>query len=201
MGDETNKSQRVPIFKSPITGKTPKDEPIKSENDLPSGIISDKDATLHLEPIPNKALLVKIQPPKEPSVKIPHVPCDIVLVIDVSGSMGEAAPVPGETDESTGLSVLDLTKHAARTIIESMDENDRLSIVTFASKTKVLQPLLPMTKENKAKTIKNVKSMRPLDATNLWHGMLEGIKQFKTEEASTNVPAIMILTDGMPNHM
>ena len=191
----------MPIFKSPISGKAPKDEPIKSEDDLPAGIISDKDATLHLEPIPNKALLVKIQPPKEPSVRIPHVPCDIVLVIDVSGSMGEAAPVPGETDEGTGLSVLDLTKHAARTIIESMNENDRLSIVTFASKTKVLQPLLPMNKENKTKAIKNVKSMRPLDATNLWQGMLEGIKQFKTGEGSTNVPAIMILTDGMPNHM
>ncbi|KAH7185972.1 hint-domain-containing protein [Fusarium flagelliforme] len=192
---------RVPLFHSPITSKTPKDEPTKSEDETAPGIISDKDATLHLEPIPNKALLVKIQPPKEPSVKIPHVPCDIVLVIDVSGSMGEAAPVPGETDEGTGLSVLDLTKHAARTIIESMNENDRLSIVTFASKTKVLQPLLPMGAENKAKAIKNVKSMRPLDATNLWQGMLEGIKQFKTDEGSTNVPAIMILTDGMPNHM
>jgi Mg-chelatase subunit ChlD len=43
--------------------------------------------------------------------------------------------------------------------------------------------------------------MQPLDATNLWQGMLEAIKQFKTEESSTNVPAIMILTDGMPNHM
>ncbi|RBR23205.1 uncharacterized protein FIESC28_03947 [Fusarium coffeatum] len=192
---------RVPIFKSPISGKTPKDEPIKSEDDLAPGIISDKDAALHLEPIPNKALLVKIQPPKKPSVKIPHVPCDIVLVIDVSGSMGEAAPVPGETDEGTGLSVLDLTKHAARTIIESMNENDRLSIVTFASKARVVQPLLSMGKVNKAKSIKNVQSMKPLDATNLWQGMLEGIKRFKPEEGSTNVPAIMVLTDGMPNHM
>jgi Mg-chelatase subunit ChlD len=115
--------------------------------------------------------------------------------------MGQSAPVPGEDAESAGLSVLDLTKHAARTIIETMDENDRLSIVTFASKARVLQPLLPMNKDNKARAIKNVKSMQPLDATNLWQGMLEAIKQFKTEESSTNVPAIMILTDGMPNHM
>lgn len=116
--------------------------------------------------------------------------------------MGQSAPVPGESEESNGLSVLDLTKHAARTIIESMNQNDRLSIVTFASKTKILQPLLPMNKENKELAIKNVKSMMPLDATNLWQGLLDGIKQFKTdEEPSTNVPAIMILTDGMPNHM
>ncbi|KAI1039517.1 hypothetical protein LB505_002651 [Fusarium chuoi] len=198
---------RVPIFRSLVSGskstndETPKEDPEKGQVQ-PIGTISDKDAILRLEPVSNrKGLLVKIEPPKEPSVKIPHVPCDIVLVIDVSGSMVSAAPVPGEGDESNGLSVLDLTKHAALTIIESMNENDRLGIVTFASKAKVLQPLIPMNKENKARSLKNVKSMKPLDATNLWQGLLEGIKLFNTGESSTNVPAIMILTDGMPNHM
>ncbi|KAK2673759.1 von Willebrand factor, type A [Fusarium oxysporum f. sp. vasinfectum] len=198
---------RVPIFRSLITGsKSTNDEKpqetSEKEQVQPIGTISDKDAILRLEPVPNrKGLLIKIEPPKEPSVKIPHVPCDIVLVIDVSGSMVSAAPVPGESDESNGLSVLDLTKHAALTIIESMNENDRLGIVTFASKAKVLQPLIPMNKENKARSLKNVKSMKPLDATNLWQGLLDGIKLFNTGESSTNVPAIMILTDGMPNHM
>jgi hypothetical protein len=199
--------QRVPIFRSLITGsKSTNDEKpqetSEKEQVQPIGTISDKDAILRLEPVPNrKGLLIKIEPPKEPSVKITHVPCDIVLVIDVSGSMVSAAPVPGESDESNGLSVLDLTKHAALTIIESMNENDRLGIVTFASKAKVLQPLIPMNKENKARSLKNVKSMKPLDATNLWQGLLDGIKLFNTGESSTNVPAIMILTDGMPNHM
>ncbi|KAF9768332.1 hypothetical protein IL306_014400 [Fusarium sp. DS 682] len=198
---------RVPIFRSLVSGsKSTNDEKANDNSEKeqvqPIGAISDKDAILSLESVPNRnGLLVKIQPPKEPSVKIPHVPCDIVLVIDVSGSMVAAAPVPGESGESNGLSVLDLTKHAALTIIESMNENDRLGIVTFASKAKVLQPLIPMNKENKARSLKNVKSMKPLDATNLWQGMLEGIKLFNTGESSSNVPAIMILTDGMPNHM
>ncbi|KAF4451452.1 Inter-alpha-trypsin inhibitor heavy chain H3 [Fusarium austroafricanum] len=198
---------RVPIFRSLISSSKSENEEKPNENsekeqNKPIGSISDQDAVLRLEPVLNKnALLVKIEPPKEPSTKIPHVPCDIVLVIDVSGSMCAAAPVPGEGDETTGLSVLDLTKHAALTIIESMNENDRLGIVTFARKARVLQALIPMNKANKALALKNVKSMRPLDATNLWQGMLEGIKLFKTDETSTNVPAIMILTDGMPNHM
>ncbi|KAG8671092.1 hypothetical protein FPOAC2_04413 [Fusarium poae] len=194
----------VPLFRSLVSSsKATNEEPIKSENEQrPNTGISDKDATIRLEPVPSRnGLLIKIETPKEPSINIPHVPCDIVLVIDVSGSMGQPAPVPGEDQESTGLSVLDLTKHAARTIIETMNENDRLSIVTFASKAKVLQPLLPMNKDNKARALKNVKSMGPRDATNLWQGMLEAVKQFKTDEASHNVPAIMILTDGMPNHM
>ncbi|CAF3487630.1 unnamed protein product [Fusarium graminearum] len=200
----TNTPQTVPLFRSLVSGsKSTKEEPIKSEDaQEPIAIISDKDATIRLEPVPSRnGLLIKIETPKEPSVNIPHVPCDIVLVIDVSGSMGQPAPVPGEDQESAGLSVLDLTKHAARTIIESMNENDRLSIVTFASKAKVLQPLLPMNQDNKTRAIKNVKSMEPRDATNLWQGMLEAIKQFNTDESSPNVPAIMILTDGMPNHM
>ncbi|KAJ4254478.1 hypothetical protein NW762_010077 [Fusarium torreyae] len=165
-------------------------------------VISDQDAALSIEPVPNRnSLLVKVNPPTAPSNQIPHVPCDIVLVIDISGSMCAAAPVPGEDGESNGLSVLDLTKHAARTIIETMNESDRLGIVTFASKAKALQPLLVMNKENKECALKNVKSMKPLDATNLWHGMQEGLKLFKNGEASTNVPAMMVLTDGMPNHM
>ncbi|KAM0190999.1 hypothetical protein ACHAPI_009062 [Fusarium lateritium] len=200
---------RLSIFQSLSSSKSnAKEEKSKEPSEKveskpePIGSISDQDAVLRLEPVPNRnGLLVKIEPPKEPSIRIPHVPCDIVLVIDVSGSMTAAAPVPGESEESNGLSVLDLTKHAARTIIESMNENDRLSIVTFASKAKVLQPLLPMNKDNKDLSLKNIKSMTPQDATNLWHGMIEGIKVFKDGESSTNVPAIMILTDGMPNHM
>ncbi|KAK7424682.1 hypothetical protein QQX98_000258 [Neonectria punicea] len=168
-----------------------------------SADIPSQEATIHLEPVPAKdALIVKIQPPTEPSTQIPHVPCDIVLVIDVSGSMGMAAPVPGEDpSENTGLSVLDLTKHATRTIIETMNENDRLGIVTFSGKAKAIQPLIPMTNANKEVSRRNVTKMQPLDATNLWHGILEGLKLFKAAGSTSRVPAVMILTDGMPNHM
>jgi hypothetical protein len=83
-------------------------------------------------------LIVKIQPPRDhPDPELHHVPCDIVLVIDVSGSMSADAPVPGDGAERMGLSVLDLTKHAARTILETLGPQDRLGIVTFASEARV----------------------------------------------------------------
>jgi hypothetical protein len=87
-------------------------------------------------------VIVKIQPPTEPENHIHHVPCDLVLSIDVSGSMQSAAPAPskpGEKDdeEDSGLSVLDLVKHAARTIIETLDSNDRLGIVSFSGRAMV----------------------------------------------------------------
>lgn len=158
---------------------------------------------LDLHPVPPKdALIVKIQPPVKPPTEISHVPCDIVLVIDVSGSMRSAAPVPGEdSTESTGLSVLDLVKHAAMTIIETMDETDRLAIVTFGSLSNIVQPLIPMTEKNKQTSRENVRSMYARDATNLWQGILNGIKVFEETQMGTAVPAIMVLTDGMPNHM
>lgn len=90
----------------------------------------------------NDGLIVKIQPPREPGdANLRHVPCDLVLSIDVSGSMDSPAPAPskeGEPDEEdAGLSVLDLVKHAARTIVETLDENDRLGIVTFSLHSEV----------------------------------------------------------------
>ncbi|RFU78541.1 hypothetical protein TARUN_3692 [Trichoderma arundinaceum] len=158
---------------------------------------------LQLHHISSKdALVVKIQPPKAPLNPISHVACDIVLVIDISGSMCSSAPVPGEgTNEDTGLSVLDLTKHAAFTIIETMDERDRLGIVTFESKSRVIQALEPMTDVNKEEARKRIKALKPMGSTNLWHGMLDSIKLFANEQDSPRVPAMMVLTDGEPNHM
>ncbi|KAK1251713.1 hypothetical protein MKX07_007192 [Trichoderma sp. CBMAI-0711] len=166
--------------------------------DAPSGPVD-----LQLHHIPSKeALLVKVQPPREPAKSISHVACDIVLVIDVSGSMCAAAPVPGEGGEETGLSVLDLTKHAAFTIIETMDERDRLGIVTFETESKVVQCLEPMTDTNKEQARERIKALRPLGSTNLWHGMLDAIRLFTKElSRSHRVPAMMVLTDGEPNHM
>ena len=94
-------------------------------------------------------LIVKIQPPRDHLDRdLHHVPCDIVLVIDVSGSMGSDAPAPGDASgEQMGLSVLDLTKHAALTILETLGPQDRMGIVTFASEAQVSsQPKPPIHK-------------------------------------------------------
>ncbi|KAK4212459.1 ribosomal protein L13e-domain-containing protein [Rhypophila decipiens] len=160
-----------------------------------------------IENVPGRGLIVKVDPPREPSIPLEHVPCDLVLAIDVSGSMIADAPVPtkpGEEVESTGLSVLDLVKHAARTIVETLNENDRLGIVTFSSASTVLQKLLPMTAENKVKTDEKIESMIPKDATNLWHGIRDGLKLFNDDDSTDmpkRIPALMVLTDGCPNHM
>ena len=79
------------------------------------------DVSIH--PLPTlDGLITKVIPPTQPvNGHLHHVPCDIVLVIDVSRSMKALAPAPprekGQKAEQTGLTVLDLAKHAANTIV------------------------------------------------------------------------------------
>lgn len=59
-----------------------------------------------------------------------------------------------------------------------------------------------MNPSNKKRTRGNIEKMATQDCTNLWHGILSGIKLFDGDAATNDrVPAIMVLTDGMPNHM
>lgn len=46
----------------------------------------------------------------------------------------------------------------------------------------------------------NVRAMALGTATNLWGGIKLGMDQFVGEKHTGRVPAIMVLTDGQPNH-
>lgn len=156
---------------------------------------------LDIHPLPD-GVIISVHPPKAPSKDIRHVPCDITLVIDVSGSMCEEAPVPTENPsekERNGLTVLDLTKHAALTILETLNKDDRLGIVTFSDDATIIQTLLPMTPNNKAITRAKIAGLKPDGLTNLWHGILKGIEVSNKNINPNSASAIMVLTDGMPN--
>lgn len=120
----------------------PEDSARDSES-RPGPAVDSEGLELSVRPLSTaKGLLVKVQPPKAPQ-GVPadyHVPCDIVLVIDVSGSMSKKAVAPvnkGEVGEDHGFNTLDLVKHAALTILATLNERDRLGIVKFSGKAKV----------------------------------------------------------------
>ena len=108
----------------------------------PTEPIGPEEASVSFHPL-DKGFIVSVRPPSVPSPDSPsyqnHACIDLVLVIDVSGSMQDSAPMPsvGGAKEHTGLSILDLTKHAARTIVETLNKGDRLGIVTFGFDAKV----------------------------------------------------------------
>lgn len=89
--------------------------------------------------VPNSnSVLFSIRPPLMPN-NLERSPVDIALVIDTSGSMFSEAPLPGSQDrsESAALSILDLVKHAALTIVETLTSGDRLALITFSDDAKV----------------------------------------------------------------
>ncbi|TRX94246.1 hypothetical protein FHL15_004713 [Xylaria flabelliformis] len=199
-------------METPETPETPPPEYRSEEEDLDAESIATVDpdedepvVTIH--PIARKdGVLVKVQPPIQPSnPTIDHVPCDIVLVIDISASMDEDAPAPAEEEggesENFGLSVLDLTKHAARTIVSTLNEGDRLGIVTFDYDATIVLELVPMTERRKKEANSRIDRIRAKGQTNLWSGIRTGLELFQSGGAHGGVPALMVLTDGQPNHM
>ncbi|PGH33346.1 hypothetical protein GX50_03823 [[Emmonsia] crescens] len=172
-----------------------------------AGELNPKEVGVQLHPLPDtNSMILSVHPPLHPEKDICHVPCDIVLCIDVSYSMQSSAPLPTTDDsgkpEETGLSVLDLTKHAARTIIETLNENDRLGVVVFSTDAVIVYKISKMDEDNKKAALKAVEALKPLSSTNLWHGLKLGLKVLEeVEHVPQNVQALYVLTDGMPNHM
>ena len=98
---------------------------------------------------------ISIQPPREEN----RSPCDICCVVDTSGSMADRAEIQNEKNEQYGLTQLDLVKHALKTIIHSLQIQDRLSIVSFSSKAKILFQLTAMSDQGKTGALAAVEKL------------------------------------------
>ena len=122
-----------------------------------------------------------------------YPPIDIVAVIDISGSMNTPALVEQDGNiVDIGYTILDITKHALITIVESMKPNDRISIVVFSNDARVLFPLT--TADNINKSI--ITNLRTEGATNIWAGLNVGLQQFTDTD---RISAMLFLTDGLPS--
>ncbi|KIV95477.1 hypothetical protein PV10_03130 [Exophiala mesophila] len=166
----------------------------------------EQDASLRINSVLSRdSFVVSVDLLKQPRDGLVRSNCDIVLVIDVSGSMAAPAPLPGAQDgtdaEDTGLSILDLTKHAARTILSTLKAKDRLGIVAYSTDAKVVEKLTFMTPQAKDRTMKKIEALYEETATNLWSGIRTGWSLFKESKPVNNVQGMFVLTDGMPNHM
>lgn len=143
----------------------------------------------------SKYLMVSVVPPDG----ISRLPSDIVIVVDVSGSMGNDAAAAGV--ESSGLCILDIVKHAVKTIIQVLGVDDRLSVVSYSNSATVIFDLLKMDTVGKARAAKLVDELTPDGMTNLWDGLHRGLEILKARSASTmkGNAAVLLLTDGEPN--
>ncbi|CAF1053365.1 unnamed protein product [Didymodactylos carnosus] len=137
----------------------------------------------------------------KPPIGIQRTPCDICCVVDTSGSMQHEVESKNEQNkvETFGLSQLDLVKHALKTIIHTLSEHDRLSVVEFNRKATVLFQLLEMNQDGKASALAAIEQLEPNGATNLWDGLKNGLDVLSKGSTDKSNSALFILTDGCPN--
>ena len=102
-----------------------------------------------------------------------RTPTDIVVCIDISGSMDSEASAAGV--ESSGLSMLDIVKHAVRTIVEVLNPCDRLGVVAWSSGARVVTELTSMSARGKQTTISKVNDLQVEGMTNIWDGLKAGL--------------------------
>jgi len=131
-----------------------------------------------------------------------RAPLDVVCVVDISGSMGGEATLStaAGTKESHGLSLLDIVKHAVKTIAHALTADDRLAIVVYATAARVHVTMRHMDQAGKTEVDRQLETLNPEDTTNIYDGLMKAIEELRANsESSGRMSAILLLTDGLPN--
>ncbi|CAF3223542.1 unnamed protein product [Rotaria sp. Silwood2] len=116
--------------------------------------------------------------------------------------MSDAAEIKNDKNEKYGLSQLDLVKHSVKTIIYSLCDEDRLSIVSFAYHANIVLSLTKMDDAGKKKAIEAVENLRSSGSTNLWDGLRTGVEHLpKQQDSIKSISALFLLTDGCPTEI
>jgi hypothetical protein len=129
-----------------------------------------------------------------------HVPSDLVLIIDISGSMNNNAVPPGSETASINITLLDLVKHATKTIIETLAPYDRLALISFSNQAEIVLNFTFMTSVGKHLAKTCLGNMQADGMTNIWDGLYTGLEtRHLSESFQFRNSAILLLTDGEPN--
>ncbi|MGQ0603491.1 MAG: DnaJ domain-containing protein [Anaerolineales bacterium] len=153
----------------------------------PSGSLLAVRALLSREKVPVLAepqvvyALVDIRP-NFPATDLPSPPVNLALVIDRSTSM------QGER--------LDQVKAAVSQLIESLRENDVVSVVTFSDKAETVVAPQRGSAEQKTVAKAKVSTINAAGGTEMLRGLLRGMLELQTNLSPAAVNHLMLLTDG-----
>jgi Ca-activated chloride channel family protein len=111
-----------------------------------------------------------------------RLPLNLCLVIDRSGSM-EGEP-------------LDYAKRACGHVVDLLDPNDILSIVTFEERVDVVMPARRVL--NKALIKEHINRIQPGNTTNIYDALAAGASQVASVRSEQYVNRVVVLTDGEP---
>jgi len=140
-------------------------------------------------------MLVPVLVEVQPAWGVKRMPCDICLVIDISGSMGSEATLASE--QSTGLTLLDIAKHGVRTVAASLCDEDRLSLVWFNHEAGQAFPLTKMNAAGRKAVGRQLDSIGVSGGTDIWLGLQQGLESLRAKSHENRMAHMMLLTDGM----
>jgi len=129
-----------------------------------------------------------------------RVATDVVCVVDCSGSMQISAKAADAED--SGLTMLDIVRHAVKTIAKTLGPNDRIAIVAYSNAATTLLPLTNMNEAGRSRAFTAADSLKADGLTNLWDGLnsaLEILSKSAAEAEEGRNRSILLLTDGDPN--
>lgn len=113
-----------------------------------------------------------------------RAPLNLAVVVDVSGSMSASGR-------------LDFVKEGLLLMVDDLNEEDRLAIVTYSSEASVLVPSQPV--GDKRWLSQTIRSLSPGGSTNLYEGMMAGFAEVAAHLSEESLPRIMLLSDGLVN--
>ncbi|KAL1833905.1 hypothetical protein ACET3Z_003556 [Daucus carota] len=130
------------------------------------------------------AVLVGVRAPSlsDDAPNSKRAPIDLVIVLDVSGSMDG--------------SKLSLLKRAAQFVIQNLGPTDRLSIVVFSSNARRIFPLRKMTDRGRDDAIIAIRSLSANGGTNIMEGLRQGARIIHERREKNPVASIILLSDG-----
>ncbi|XCN71465.1 MAG: VWA domain-containing protein [Candidatus Electrothrix aestuarii] len=135
------------------------------------------------QPAPHYLEVLVIAAPATGAVKR-RLPLNLALVIDTSGSM---------RDENKLTSV----QQAAIALVNRLQPEDRLAIVSYNNEAKVVLPSSPMKMEQEARWL--IQSLRADGGTNLGAGLIEGYHQLREFASPRSINRVLLLSDGKAN--
>jgi Ca-activated chloride channel homolog len=107
---------------------------------------------------------------------------DVVLVIDVSGSM--------QSDNK-----IDQAKEAAITFIENLESSNRVGLVVFSDSIRTLVPLGNL-ESNLSEITSSIRSLEAEGGTELYLSLSEVVADLTDEDESNRIRAVVLLSDG-----
>ncbi len=131
------------------------------------------------------SVVIKLETPNQFASRDQNrTPLNVGLVIDRSGSMADKGK-------------MEYAKAAAKFIVDNLTSEDRLSIVEYDDRIKVLWPSSAVTSKTQIK--RAIDRLEPRGSTNLCGGMQEGIEETGKYIREEKLNRVILLSDGLAN--